>query len=113
MRIIYSRRAERELHHIVTFYEENVPGLGGEFIEALDHCIHQGLDFPESGAPMAGGYRRLLMGRFPYCIIYRSMNDELRVIAVAHQQRKPDYWMPDAEDEQGRLDEGVSAYLTA
>jgi toxin ParE2 len=32
------------------------------------------------------------MNRFPYSVIYALENDELVVLAIAHQHRKPFYW---------------------
>jgi len=30
--------------------------------------------------------------RFPYSIIYYTKAEELRVVALAHHSRKPEYW---------------------
>jgi hypothetical protein len=32
------------------------------------------------------------MRRFPFNVLYQVLPDEIRVIAIAHQRRKPDYW---------------------
>jgi len=32
------------------------------------------------------------MRRFPYTVIYKPLADEIRVLAVAHQSRKPRFW---------------------
>jgi plasmid stabilization system protein ParE len=32
------------------------------------------------------------MGDHPYTIVYRIVNDEIIVVAVAHQRRRPWYW---------------------
>jgi len=47
---------------------------------------------PKVGAIFRGTRRRYLLRRFPYSIIYQVSTDELRVIAVAHQRRRPGYW---------------------
>jgi hypothetical protein len=36
--------------------------------------------------------RRLPLRRFPFSIIYYTSGDSLRVIALAHHRRKPQYW---------------------
>jgi hypothetical protein len=33
-----------------------------------------------------------LLARFPYSILYRVRADHIRVLAIAHQNRRPFYW---------------------
>lgn len=49
-------------------------------------------DFHELGALGVAGTRRLLLRRFSFALVYRIEPDVLRVIALAHQKRRPDYW---------------------
>lgn len=39
-----------------------------------------------------GPYRRVLMQRFPFAVYYEIAEDQIRIIAVAHQRRLPGYW---------------------
>ncbi len=66
-------------------------GLGHEFITEFERIINLILTNPRLGAPMRGA-RRYFMSRFPYAVIYQVTVDELRVIAIAHQRRRPGYW---------------------
>jgi hypothetical protein len=37
--------------------------------------------------------RRVLMGRFPYALVYREVvEEELEIVAVAYLHRRPAYW---------------------
>jgi plasmid stabilization system protein ParE len=47
---------------------------------------------PELGGPGAHSTRRLYLKRFPYTLIFRIQSDTVRIIAVAHQRRRPGYW---------------------
>jgi plasmid stabilization system protein ParE len=39
------------------------------------------------------GARRVLVGSYPYAIIYREISDEeIEIVAVAHLKRRPGYW---------------------
>ncbi|VAW97379.1 hypothetical protein MNBD_GAMMA21-2963 [hydrothermal vent metagenome] len=92
MKIRYSPQAEKELLDIVKCYNENKPGLGAEFLSELDKQIILCSNAPEIGMQVDHIYRRLVMNRFPFNIIYRILRYEIRVIAVAHQNKKPGYW---------------------
>jgi len=92
MRVIYSPQVEKELLEIVKYYNENNPGLGTEFLLELDRQINLCSNEPEIGMRVDEVYRRLVMHRFPFNIIYRILRYEIRVLAVAHQNRKPGYW---------------------
>ena len=66
-------------------------GLGHEFITEFERIVNFILANPQLGMPMRGA-RRYFMRRFPCGIIYQVTADELRVIAIAHQRRRPGYW---------------------
>ncbi len=36
--------------------------------------------------------RRCRLNKFPYNVIYALHNDDLIIVAIAHQHRKPMYW---------------------
>jgi hypothetical protein len=36
--------------------------------------------------------RRVPVRRFPFFVIYRERDEDLQIIAVAHQSRRPGYW---------------------
>jgi plasmid stabilization system protein ParE len=42
--------------------------------------------------PSRGSLRRVSLHRFPYNLIYYVSAGEVRVIALAHQRRRPGYW---------------------
>ncbi len=37
--------------------------------------------------------RRALLPRFPYALVFLELQTEIRVLAVAHAKRHPDYWL--------------------
>jgi hypothetical protein len=37
--------------------------------------------------------RRALLPRFPYALVFLELQAEIRVLAVAHAKRHPDYWL--------------------
>jgi toxin ParE1/3/4 len=53
------------------------------------------------GAPIevgGHGFRRIGVRGFPYHLAYRLTDDEVQVLAVAHDRRRPDYWIPRSTD---------------
>jgi len=92
MSVSYSPKALDELTGITRYYEVARPGLGNEFSDELDTQILLCCENPEMGSKIKGSYRRLVLQRFPFNIIYRLSNEELQIIAVAHQRCKPGYW---------------------
>lgn len=53
--------------------------------------------FPKLGTVVLGlgvdfELRRVLLKRFPYAIYVAVLADELVIVAVAHQHRRPGYW---------------------
>ena len=89
--------AAEEVAEAAAWYERERPGLGADFLQAVDAA----LDLLEeeilplvSAQGMAGsrGVKRLLLRRFPYALIVRETAAELVVIAFAHTARRPGYW---------------------
>ncbi|HEV7587837.1 MAG TPA: type II toxin-antitoxin system RelE/ParE family toxin [Longimicrobium sp.] len=85
--------ARRELRRAVDWYDGEAPGLGDELVAEVDRTLKDIVEYPDAGSPHLAGTRRLLTRRFPYSIIYQVRGDEIVVIAVAHQRRKPDFWL--------------------
>ena len=47
---------------------------------------------PYSYSTVFDEYRRYLMARFPYGVVYRIEGETVLVFAVAHLRRRPGYW---------------------
>lgn len=62
------------------------------FHEELAHAVARLGVEPGLGTPASGAVRILPIHRFPYSLVYRVKDDEVRVIAVAAQRRRPGFW---------------------
>ena len=93
-RILRNLRAAREeFAAAVRWYEEQRPGLGGEFFDAVVHATSLIQAQPEIGASSPDHRtRRVLVQRFPYQVVYRVSADEIVIVAIAHLKRQPGYW---------------------
>ena len=95
MRSFQLAEAEEEIFEAVRFYHENAGSLAAEFYEEFKRCREEIERFPEFWKLVGGGYRRKLMERFPYAVIYRIADDVILIVALAHTSRRPDYWRTD------------------
>ena len=71
MRLIYHPDAEAELIESARFYEQRVPSLGAQFLDAAELAIGAILDAPERWSILEAGVRRYQMPRFPFAVYYR------------------------------------------
>jgi plasmid stabilization system protein ParE len=68
-------------------------GTDGErFVEAVEAEFVLLLQFPEIGRRLRKNVRRRNISRWPYGIVYVLDANELVVIAIAHNRRRPEYW---------------------
>lgn len=71
------------------WYDHCDKGLGSEFLRSLDECIGRiGLD-PKRNRIFKPPYRKTLMRRFPYQVVYEDRDDCIWVLAVFHSSRDP------------------------
>ena len=89
----FNSKAEDELSDAVAFYEREREGLGGEFLNEVDRSLEFAIQFPKAAPIVRGSGRSLVVSRFPYSIIYRLLKSgNIRILAIAHQKRRPGYW---------------------
>jgi plasmid stabilization system protein ParE len=84
--------AEIEINEAADFYDLESPGLGKVFIDEIQRVIENISEFPESAPVLRGRLRKKPLFKFPYSLIYSVRPDEFRLLAVAHQKRRPFYW---------------------
>ena len=87
--------AAREVVEARAHYQEISEDLAAAFMHELTTTLNRAANLPESGRAWSQPElerRVYLLERFPYLVIARADLIELRVLAVAHQRRKPGYW---------------------
>jgi len=86
--------AEAEFLESVGYYESEVPGLGGAFKEEFEALAELIGDSPKGWqVELKPDIRRVPLHRFPLSIIYREQPNGFQVLAVAHDRRRPYYWL--------------------
>jgi plasmid stabilization system protein ParE len=92
MRIQISEEAASDLTSAITYYSDQNADLAGAFFSDFDSACDLIIERPEIGKPIGTGNRKVVLQRFPFVLIYKSEGDYLRILAVAHQRRRPEYW---------------------
>lgn len=91
-RLILSKRALREVGEAYEWYEEQVTGLGKEFLDALEAQLEAVARSPQLYAETQRGIRRCLLSRFPYGVFYATKADIVSILGVVHTSRHPRRW---------------------
>lgn len=66
----FEPEAAEELERAQEWYEERVPGLGGEFVRAVKAVVAQAAREPEFYPVVHRDIRRGTVRRFPYGVLY-------------------------------------------
>jgi plasmid stabilization system protein ParE len=89
MRVLFRPEARRDVVEARDWYERQSIGLGGEFVRALEAAVAVAQRSPETSPSILEDFRRVLLRRFPYSLIYRMEGDTLVVFACFHHRRNP------------------------
>ena len=91
-KVTFHEEADVEVNEAVRYYEARAPGLGLLFLASVEEAVEQVLGSPEAWQVVGDEVRHKLLRRFPYSLLYVIEPDRIRVLAVAHQKRRPGYW---------------------
>ena len=92
MRVELHPAALQELIDSARYYENRLPGLGTDFKSEVGKSLDLLSENPDIGVVVEAPHRPLLLDRVPFAVIYRTRESTLRILAVAHQRRRPGYW---------------------
>lgn len=77
-------KAKADLRRAHDWYEEQCPGLGGEFLAAQAEAFLRLEADPERFPVYYRGFRRVLTHRFPYKIFFRIEGRDIIVFRILH-----------------------------
>ncbi len=96
MKLRILREAEEEAQASAIWYEEQLVGLGDDFLDELVAALQQIEDhpkrYPKLETEESSQIRRCRFARFPYLLIFEILEKEIIVLAVAHSKPRPNYW---------------------
>ncbi len=91
--VLFDPEARSEFLFSIQYYEECRKGLGRKFRHAVETAVQHIVESPFRFRVVKPPFRRYLMHKFPYAIIFTIEPDHIRIIAVAHTKRVPGYWL--------------------
>jgi hypothetical protein len=93
MQVIFSELAKTELIEAVNHYDLQFSGLGKRFKSEVEKAILRIIDYPLAWSIELGDIRKCLLHKFPFKILYSIEPNHIFIIAIAHQHRRPNYWI--------------------
>ena len=87
--ITFHPEAHAEVTEAAEFYERRSAGLGVALLEEVERSLEQVATTPEAYRQIGKRARRKPLWRFPYNLVYAAYPDQIRVVAFAHQKRRP------------------------
>ena len=90
--VVFDPDARAEFLAAVEYYEECQSGLGRCFRSAVKLALHDIESMPFRFRVLHDPFRRCLISKFPYAIIFAIEPGFILVVALAHTKQKPGYW---------------------
>lgn len=75
------------------WYEEQRPGLGAEFVAAVDHALTRIIERPQAYRTAAKATRRCIIARFQHILFFETTDQTLLVLGVVHGSRETRRWL--------------------
>jgi toxin ParE1/3/4 len=93
MRRSLSDEALADFEAAVDWYLDALAFVAAEdFADEVEQAIRLIESFPNAGINAPHKTRVFTLRKFPYRLVYRAEPEHVRIIAVAHQRRKPSFW---------------------
>lgn len=90
--VIFTPEANNDVAESYGWYEEREPGLGEEFLRAVEACISTIQRYPSMYPVARDEFRRALTRRFPFEIFYEAHHESIIVYSVFHCAKDPEKW---------------------
>lgn len=94
MNYCFHPAAEAEYLEQIAFYRSRQQSLGSRYREHFLKTIGQVCETPAQYAiEHPPDIRRVRLRAFPLTVIYRERDAMVQVLAIAHNRRRPGYWL--------------------
>lgn len=93
MKVEFLPEADEEFREAARYYESEAAGVGLSFITAVHKGIAEVVALPLAAQVVRGGIRKKVLRHFSYNLFYTIESDSIVIVAVAHQRKRPNYWL--------------------
>jgi len=90
--VFFHQAVKEEFLNSRDYYDELVLGLGKPFVIEVERCINIIKSNPLAYPIVRQNIRKAVIMKFPFSILYKLEDDNIYILAVMHQKRKPLYW---------------------
>jgi toxin ParE1/3/4 len=91
-RLLLRPAAKADLSETFAWYEDQLAGLGEEFMESVEQKLTQIESNPWQFPIVRNATRRANVKRFPFAIFYVPLDEQISILAVMHHARAPLQW---------------------
>jgi len=84
--------ADEELLESTEWYLRRSLAAAAGFVQEIEHALTRIAEGPERYPLTRFGRRRFVLLNYPFDLVYRVLQNEIEIIAVAHHSRRPAYW---------------------
>ena len=88
-RLVVRAAAEADITGAALWYEQRSPGLGAEFLRAVDVTLAEIARMPKRFPLVYHESRRATLRRFPYAVYFVATRELISVVACMHARRDP------------------------
>lgn len=82
----------KEIKSSYRWYQEQAYGLGNDYLSELELSFQMICELPNTWPKFESNFRRFILSKFPFSVIYHFNEKNIFVVAVMHNSRKPGYW---------------------
>lgn len=84
--------AVQEAREARDYYLSKSAAAEEAFRKELEHAVAMIREHPGTWPTCVHDTRRFVLHRFPFSVVYRTVEAASLIVAIAHAKRKPGYW---------------------
>ncbi len=91
-KLLFHPDVAHEIKSSFYWYQQQAEGLGIDFLNELEVSYQAIKEMPNTWPNFQNGFKRFLLSKFPYSVIYQINEQIIYIVAVMNNSRKPGYW---------------------
>ena len=92
LKIRFYPEAAEEAERAAAWYSQHSRIASESFVVEIDRAIEEILQSPHAWPPYRQIYRRRVLSRFPFSVVYRIKENVIEVVAIVHDKKRPGYF---------------------